>query len=401
MKCQLCDRKIQKIFSLGKISICNNFTKISSKKKIQKYPLDLYQCKFDKLVQLGRNYRRENLFGDQYDYLTGSSEPAKKYFKKTANDLIKRFNLKKGDAVIEIGCNDGTLLNYFKEKKITILGIDGSKKSYDSSKNKKYILNTFFEKGISKKIFERINKDKIKLILAFNVLAHSNNLKEMMIEIKNLMSEKTILVTQNHSLNELIKNSEFDTIYHEHLRYFSSHSFNNLLKKFKLNLFYIREKYYYGKSLLFFSSLKPLKIDSLSLKFLNRDRKLKIVKSFSLLKEKLKNKKKQILYLLNELKRKNLKVVGIGAPMKSTIFLNYFKINKKLIQYILEVNKYRINKKIPGVEIPIYLETLKNLKDDYLFILSWNMHNQIADKIKKKGYKNKFIKLYPNIKIHS
>ena len=216
MKCQICDRKLLKIFSLGKISICNNFTKIKSKKKIQKNPLDLYQCKFDKLVQLGRNYRRENLFGDQYDYLTGSSEPANKYFKKTASDLIKRFNLKKGDAVIEIGCNDGTLLNYFKKKKITILGIDGSKKAYESSKNKKYILNTFFEKGISKKILERINKDKIKLILAFNVLAHSNNLKA-----------------------------------------------------------------------------------------------------------------------------------------------------------------------------------------DYLFILSWNMHNQIADKIKKKGYKNKFIKLYPNIKIHS
>jgi len=86
--------------------------------------------------------------------------------------------------------------------------------------------------------------------------------------------------------------------------------------------------------------------------------------------------------------------------MKSIIFLNYFNINNNLIDYILEVNKLRINKKIPGVEIPIYFENSKNLKSDYMIILTWNMHNQIVKKIKKKNYKNKFIKLYPNIKIH-
>jgi len=130
MKCQLCNKKIFKIFSLGKIALCNNFCKINSKKRAKKYPLDLYLCKYDKLVQLGRNFRKENIFGDQYDYLSGSSEPVKKYFKITANKLIKKFNIKKGDAVIEIGCNDGTFLNYFKKKKINILEIDGSKKAY-------------------------------------------------------------------------------------------------------------------------------------------------------------------------------------------------------------------------------------------------------------------------------
>jgi len=260
MKCQLCNKKIFKIFSLGKIALCNNFCKINSKKRAKKYPLDLYLCKYDKLVQLGRNFRKENIFGDQYDYLSGSSEPVKKYFKITANKLIKKFNIKKGDAVIEIGCNDGTFLNYFKKKKINILGIDGSKKAYKASKIKKNFINTFFEKGISQKILKKVKKEKIKLILAFNVLAHSNNLKDIMEEIKKLMNTNTILVTQNHSLNSLIKNAEFDTIYHEHLRYFSCNSYFELLKKFKINLFYIREKNFYGKSLLFFSSLKKKKI---------------------------------------------------------------------------------------------------------------------------------------------
>ena len=401
MKCQLCNKKLFKIFRLGKIPLCNNFNPINSKKKIKKYPLDLYQCKYDKLVQLGRNYRREKIFGNQYDYLTGSSESLKKYFKITANELIKKFNLKKGDTVVEIGCNDGTLLNYFKKKKIIILGIDGSKKAYKSSKIKYFLINTFFEKGISKKIFKKAKKENIKLILAFNVLAHSNNLKEMMSEIKKLMSINTILVTQNHSLHNLIKNSEFDTIYHEHLRYFSSYSFFELLKKFNINLFSIREKFFYGKSLLFFSSLKKIKPDNKSLQFIKRDKELKIAKSFNDLKKKLEIKKEKILNLLNEIKKKKFKVVGIGAPIKSTIFLNYFKINSKLIKYLLEVNKYRVNKEVPGVKIPIYFENLKNLKADYLVILTWNMHNQIVNKIKNKGYKNKFIKLYPNIKIHS
>lgn len=400
MKCQLCNKKLIKIFSLGKIPLCNNFNLINSKKKVRKYPLDLYQCKYDKLVQLGRNYRREKIFGNQYDYLTGSSESLKKYFKLTANELIKKFNLKKGDTVIEIGCNDGTFLNYFKKKKINILGIDGSKNAYKSSKIKEYIIKTFFEKGISRVILKKVKKESIKLILAFNVLAHSNNLRGMMDEIKKLMSINTILVTQNHSLHNLIKNSEFDTIYHEHLRYFSSYSFFKLLKKFNINLFHIREKFFYGKSLLFFSSLKKNKLDNKSLQLLNRDKKIKVVKSFSDLKEKLQVKKRLILNLLNKIKKKKLKVVGIGAPIKSTIFLNYFQINSKLINHTLEVNKYRINKKIPGVEIPIFIENIKNIKADYLIILSWNMHNQIVDKIKNKGYVNKFIKLYPNIKIH-
>jgi len=401
MNCQICSSKTKKIFSLGRIPICNYFNKINSKQKILKYPLELFYCTNEKLVQLGKAFSRNFIFGNQYDYLTGSSKTLINYYEILCNNIVKKYNLKKGDTILEIGCNDGTFLNFFYKKGFKIIGVDGSVKAWSASKIKKHILNSFFEKSISDKIFKKINTRKIKLILAFNILAHTDNLIDVLYEIRKLMSRDTILITQNHSVYDLLKNEHFDTIYHEHLRYFSSWSFKKILEKFGIYINRVNEVDFYGKSYLFYCSLKKKKLNISSTKLFKRDYKIDYIKKFKFLKKKLLKKKKKILKLLIYLKKKNFTVAAIGAPMKSTTFFNFFEINKKLVKFIAEVNQYRINKEVPGVKIPIYNEKkVLNLSPHFLIIMSWNMYYDIVKNIKYKGFRGKFIKIYPKLKIH-
>jgi len=401
MNCQICLSKIKKIFSLGKIPICNYFNKINSNKKINKYALELFYCPNEKLIQLGKVFSRNFIFGNQYDYLTGSSKTLFNYYKKLCNNIIREYNLKKNDTILEIGCNDGTFLNFFHKKGFNIVGVDGSVKAWSVSKIKSHIINNFFEKSISDKIFKKIKNRKIKVILAFNVLAHTDNLNDVLNEIRKLMSKDTILITQNHSVIDLLKNEQFDTIYHEHLRYFSSWSFKKILEKFDIYINKINEVNFYGKSYLFHCSLKK-KLKISSIKFFRRDYKINYIKRFRYLKKKLLKKKEKILKLLIHLREKNYIVAAVGAPMKSTTFFNFFEINKKLIKFIAEVNQFRINKEVPGVKIPIYDEKkIFRYNPHFLIIMSWNMYNDIVNNIKKKGFRGKFIKIYPKLKIHN
>lgn len=405
IQCQVCGKKpLEKVLDLGMQPLCNEFLLPEELNRPQNYfPLELYYCDIDDLIQLGYVVSTEYVFGDQYTYLTGTSRTLVNYYIKWAKKLVEIFCLKPGDTVIEIGCNDGTFLKAFQALGINTIGIDGALNAADIAIDEGInIIPKFYGKNINEKVMKYVPSDsRIRLICAFNVLAHTDNIGDFLTELGSLMTKDTVFVSQSHWLCDLIRKNEFDTIYHEHLRYFTLTSLRKIFHQYKLNLYDAEITEFYGGSILTYASInKDLKLSSLANNLLREENQINVVKSLKEMNENLIQKRIQIINFLHELKMDGNKIIGLGAPMKSSTFLNYFGLKTDLIEYLAEVNPLKIGTVVPGVHINVVDENfLFNNQPDYAMIMSWNMADDIISKLKAKGFRGKFILPIPELKV--
>ena len=244
---------------------------------------------------------------------------------------------------------------------------------------------------------------KIRLILAMNVLAHTDKINEFLTEVVTLMDEDTIFVSQSHWLIELIRKFEFDTIYHEHLRYYTLGSLNGLFQRHGLNVFDAEANDFYGGSILTHASIEPGKTSQRSpgmVSILEQETSVDVNQSLKDMKSKIIANKTKLLNMLVDLNASGKRVIGIGAPMKASTFLNFYGITDDLIEYLAEVNELKVGTVVPGVRIPVlHEETLFREPPDYAMLLSWNMAGFIIPKYREMGYRGKFILPVPELEI--
>lgn len=359
-------------------------------------------CKNCSLVQLSYVISTERVFADQYTYLTGTTKSLVEYFDNLANELVRKFGLRKGDIVIDIGSNDGTFLKSFMKLEMNVLGIEGSPKPVAvANANGVKTINNFFGKGISELVIKNLNdSSRVKLITAMNVLAHTDNINDFLEEVKKLMTKDTVFVSQSHYLVKLLENLEFDTVYHEHLRYYTLTSLMKLFSKHNFKIFDAQQSKFYGGSILVYADMnkKPAStnLDSI-LKF---EQGINVKEKFDKMKAMLEKNKLELLQLLFDIKKQGKTAVGIGAPMKASTFLNFYKITPDLLKYLAEVNPLKINTISPGVHIPVVDEEIVfREQPDYALILSWNVADDIIKSYRNKGYRGKFIIPIPSVRI--
>ncbi len=393
--CQFCKTKIKEPFlDLGNQPLCNKFIKNKSEfLREKKYPLAVMFCPNCKLVQLTCRLPTRIAFDKDFNYLTGANKDGKTYFNKLATKLYKKYKLTNGNFIVDIGSNDGTFLSDFKSLGITtVLGVDPARKPAKIANSKGIkTINKSFEESVDEII--KITNGKIHIITAFNVLAHTYDLNKFMRGIYKIMrhNKNATFISQSHYLPNLIRKFEYDTIYHEHSRYYSVTSLKNIFQKYNLYINTVFPVNFYGGSILVYSSLYKNPSRSV-LKFISSEEKysnLQIYQKFGLQVEV---KRKKLISLLNKLKKQNMKIVGIGAPMKSTTLLNYCNIGTNILDYITEVNEFKIGTYSPGMHIKIVNDNnLQNNPPDAALILSWNISKTVISKLKKKGYTGKFI----------
>ena len=400
LNCQSCHSvRLEKVLDLGQQPLCNEF--VSAELAIGPqiyYPLCLYYCNDCRLVQLNYIMPTDLAFGDQYTYLTGSSPSLIKYYSELAKSLVDRFGLQVGDAVVDIGSNDGTFLKEFKALGMEVVGVEGAKQSatlaLESGIN---VVQEFFRQGSASKVKEALpSNSNIKLILTMNVLAHTDNIGSFMIELKKLMDEETILVCSCHWLVELIRKSEFDTIYHEHLRYYTLGSLMSVFGQADLFFFDAEVTDFYGGSILGYATLnKKVPSDGMT-NILGIEDKTNILVSLRQMKTTLIQNKSRLIGLLTELKLSGNRIVGVGAPMKASTLLNFYGVTSDLIDYIAEVNELKVGTVVPGVRIPVISEEIIfQDQPDYAILLSWNMAAPIISNYRAMGYRGKFIMPVP------
>ena len=387
--CRSCgNTNLKRVVSLGFQPLANNLLN-SKKEDCELYPLELNYCQNCHNCQLSVAVDQKKMFSN-YLYTSSTSKSFRNHFILAAKKYIKEFKLKKKSLIIDVGSNDGIGLKPFKDLGYSnILGIEpATNLAKLANKNKIKTFNGFLENINLKKL----NKNA-DLILASNVFAHSDKLKEMTECMLKLLNKNGVIIIEIQYLLNTLKDLTFDNIYHEHYNYWSLTSLYNFFKNFDAKIFKAEKINTHGGSLrIFVSKNKKIKIHESINKILKEEEKFGI-KKFEIYKkfgENINKIKENVINNIRKIKKKNNVLVGYGAPAKATTALNFFGISTE-ISFIVEDNKLKHNKFIPGVKIPIVTKTKINSKKYPVLVLAWNFFEEI--KKNNSHLKGKFINI--------
>ena len=401
-KCQFSNKKdLKLIISLGYLPPVNEFLKINSiNSQSVFFPTNLVYSQSSKLVQLSTIVNKSIVFPKSYPYTSSTTKILRDNFAELFNECKKLINFNSKDLIVDIGSNDGNLLSNFKQ--IRRLGVTPENIGKLAIKKGIPTLLRYFDKNTANLIQKKYGKAKI--ITATNVFAHIDNITELMNNVLKVLKNDGVFVTESHYLMPLIKDLQYDTIYHEHLRYYSLTSLKNIFDKFKLEIIHAKEIPTHGGSIRVYVAKKNnYKKSKLIKRILNKEKKLLNRKKFLEFREKVVASKLQLLTVIKKIKDKKKLIYGVGAPSRATTLINYTGLTKEIVDCICEVNNsYKVGHYMPGTNIPVVSEKIIfKKKPDYLLMLSWHIAKDLIKIFKKKGYKGKFIIPLPKVKILS
>jgi len=389
-ECRSCGNvNLKRVVSLGYQPLANN---LLSKKneKCDLYPLEMNYCDKCHNCQLSVAVDPKKMFSN-YLYTSSTSKSFRNHFKQAADKYIREFKLKpKKSYIIDIGSNDGVALKPFKDLKFNkILGIEPAKNLAKlANKNKIKTFNGFLDKKSLKKI-----KKNADIVLASNVFAHSDNLKEMASCMFDLLNKKGIAIIEIQYLLNTLKDLTFDNIYHEHYNYWSLTSLVNFFNQFNAKIFKAEKIATHGGSLrIYISRNKKIKIDKNIKNLLKEEEKfgIKKYKTYQNFGKQVYKIRENVRNNLTKIVNKKKNIIGYGSPAKATTALNFFGISKE-IAFVVEDNKLKQGKFIPGVNIEIKNKKSIKDKDNVMLVLAWNYFNEI--KLNNKDISKEFINI--------
>ncbi|WP_016751894.1 class I SAM-dependent methyltransferase [Leptospira kirschneri] len=393
-ECRLCKSShLIKVLGLTPTGLCDAYVK--EKRQQQTYPLDLFQCVDCKFVQIECVVDPEIIYRD-YIYVTTSSSGLSSHFESYADEVSRDIGLKKNSFVIDIGSNDGTLLNYFKMKNCRVLGIEPSNKTAQEATDKGIkTLPEFFTPDLAVSI--KNNYGEADLITINNLYANVDDLYLFTEGLISMLALDGVLVIESSYLLDMVENMVFDFIYHEHLSYFSILPLVKFFSKFNMKLIRITHVPTKGGSLRYFWAREnsSFSIDESVAIFTEKEKKKKIDRLFF---EEWENRiniiKIRLLETLNKYKDKT--ITGYGASATSTTLIYHFGLDKYLT-YLIDDNPGKIGTFSPGLNIPVESsEKLKFESSDVVLVLAWRYFELI--KMKLKGKKVRLICPLPEIK---
>lgn len=402
MSCFICGKKkLYKFLSLGHQPPSDAFLRPEDLLKPEAtYPLELCLCESCYLVQLNYAVDPKKLFRD-YVYNTGSNNSLKESFENLVDNLVKRFNLSGSDFAIDIGSNDGTLLSYYFPHKVKILGIDPSSSTSIALKNNIPTVVDFFTQELAVKVSREYGKARV--ITATNVFAHVNKLDDFIKGVKDLLTDDGVFISESGYLLDFIEKLQYDSIYHEHLCYYSLKPLAILFKKHDMEIMDVKRGFIHGGTIIVYAAkIGKYPINKSVVELITKEESFGLDKkeTFINFAVRVKKNKLAIQKLVIDLKSQGKNIVGIGAPAKGNTLINYCNLDQGLIDYLAEKSELKIGTFSPGMHIPIIDES-RLFKDqpDYALMLSWNIADELIPKLKNKGYKGKFIIPHPEPKI--
>ena len=401
--CQICNKKnLNKILDLGFQPLSDDLKRIQNKnKETIFYPLTISFCEKCILLQTDFIVGDKNLYPKTYHYLPGITKDVVKNFSNMSKFLIKKYNLNSKDLIIDAGCNDGSLLKEFKNNKINkVVGIDPTNTVKYARKKGVVAIQDFFNTKSSLSIKKKYGQAKI--ITTTNVFAHTNNLKEFILGAKKLLSKEGIFVIENHYLLDVVKKTQFDTFYHEHLRTYSLTSLIKLLRYYDLHLIDAYTSERYGGNIQAHFSHTKKKYNKNIIKILKSEKKNKLhsVETYKKFEAKIIKAKENLRIFM--LKNKKKKFIAKAYPARASILLHYFDFLKNSVDFVAEQpTSKKLNHFVPGTNLKILSsELMKKNEPDFVIVLAWHLFDTIFKKWKKIfKSKVKFIKPLPKLEI--
>lgn len=388
------------MFSLGNIPPVNSFLTSEEFVHEKSYPLDLYFCQHCFLVQLGDLVDSKKLFS-HYLHMSSASQSNILHLHEVTEILDKRIGLS-NKKILEIGSNDGTLLESLRDRGARVLGVDPAKNLADLCKSKGIeIINDFFLKETADQLSLRTPFD---IVIALNVLAHTPNFPSLLEGVKKVLAPDGTLIIEAAYVVETILEGQFDTIYHEHVYCFSLHSLSYALKKAGFEVSHAEIISTQGSSLRVFAQhRRENKSASTSAKLLLEMEKQKGYTDSTTYKkagEKVERFKKNFTSQLHQLVSAHGPLIALGAPARGVVLMNYCHLNLDLVKYVIDDTPLKQGRYMAGTHTPVHSwEILASEKKPPFLLLSWNYKSEILQKLSRYFPDSPVLIPFPEIKI--
>ena len=404
--CLFCKAQLKHIFAdLGTCPPSNAFLDKEQLNEAELfYPLQAYVCEKCLLVQ-GPHYKRpQDIFNHDYAYHSSYSKSWVEHAKKYVETMQERFGLDTRSFILEIGSNDGYLLQHALSLKIPCLGVDPSTGAASVAQAKGIpTITTFFTQELARALLK--NGVKADLICGINVFAHVPDINDLVEGMSMLLKPNGVVTMEFPHLLKLVEEAQFDTIYHEHYFYYTLYCVKQIVEAHNLRLFDVEKLPTHGGSLRVFACTKSSthqtsdNVDALLQE--EQSAGMNTLDYYLNFQQKINKIQLSLMRFLIEAKEQGKKVAAYGAAAKGNTLINYCGINKELLPYVIDASPYKQGKYLPGSRIPvIYEDILKQDKPDYVLILPWNLKDEISAQLAYIGeWGGKFVTAIPELTI--
>ena len=405
--CRFCGKALAHTFvDLGSSPLCQRHIEPERWNEMEPfYPLHAYVCDGCFLVQLDEYVSPREIFADDYAYFSSFSTSWLEHAKRYTEEMTRRFGLTRQSKVVELASNDGYLLQYFVEQGIPVLGVEPTANTAAAATVKGIpTLVKFFGVQTAREILAQ--HGPADLLLGNNVLAHVPKINDFVGGMKVLLGKAGVITMEFPHLVQLMRQNQFDTIYHEHFSYLSFTTVERVFAHHGLTLFDVEELPTHGGSLRIYGrhaedAGKPVGPRVAELRRREEEFGITRLATYASFAEQVKETKRKLLSFLIEAKRAGKTVVGYGAPGKGNTLLNYCGIRTDFLDYTVDRSPHKQGRFLPGTRIPIlHPDRIAETKPDYVLILPWNLKDEIAKQMAiVRTWGGKFVVPIPEVTV--
>lgn len=402
--CQICNSgNLHTILDLGHQPLCDTLlTKDTLNEPEKNYPLRMIWCEDCTGVQIDYCVDGKEVFHPDYPYKSGVTKELVDYQVNISHSLIKKYNLKPNDFVVDVGSNDGTLLSGFKNTGIRTLGVEPTNIAKIANASGIETVQDFFDIKTSEIIKKKHGLASV--VVTTNTFAHMQTIGEFIMGAYNLLKEDGVFISETHYLLDVIRGGQFDTVYHEHLRTYSLTALIALFNQYDFTVTDVERGDRYGGNIrVHVTKGKNREVSPDVAKLLKIEEEFGLGKfeTYEKFARRVKTARLEFMDFLIATNRAGKHIVGNSCPGRSSTLLNYYGVDSELLPYLAEQPaSLKLGKYLPGKHIPVVNnQRLIDEQPDYVVVFAWHYAKPIMEQLKARGLKSDFVIPLPDLKI--